>query len=331
MAKSGGEHTLGPHVVGLRVVVRRVLRNETGPSGGPAMTDLLGICESWDVSSTSIRAEDGTLTTIALADIVSGKPVPPRPSRFARLSADEVEDRARAFFIPVETGELGDWVLRFTGGDSARPNSLLPVGDPGTDADTAIARTIEFYAARGRDPVAQVVVGSPIQVELEARGWTVLRPGEADCDVMLAGTASVRRALAGIDTSSVTHADHITRDWLAGNDRALANYDAVAASLALAHATFATIDEDGAQRAHGRISVERDWGFVADLMVATDHRRHGYGRTMMAGLTEWAAEAGASVLLLQVLADNEPAQQLYAELGFERHHSYRHLTLVRGR
>ncbi len=329
MAKSGGEHTLGPHVVGLRVVVRRVLRNETGPSGGPAMTDLLGICESWDATTTSIRAEDGTLTTIALADIVSGKPVPPRPSRFSRLSADEVEDRARAFFIPVETEELGDWVLRFTGGINARPNSLLPVGDPGMSLDDALERTVEFYAARDRDAVAQVVVGSRIQVELEARGWTVLDSHQADNDVLLAGTATVRRALSGVDTSSLTHADQVSRAWLAGNDRALANYDTVAASLALPHATFATIDEDGAQRAHGRISVERDWGFVADLMVATDHRRHGYGRTMMAGLTEWAAEAGATVLLLQVLADNEPAQQLYAELGFERHHSYRHLTRTR--
>ncbi len=331
MAKSGGQHTLGPHVVGLRVVVRRVLPGLTGPSGGPAMTDLLGICESWDATSTSIRAEDGTLTTIALADIVSGKPVPPRPSRFTRMSADEVEDRARAFFVPAETEQIGDWVLRFTGGSNARPNSLLPVGDPGTDLDAALARTLEFYAARDRDPVAQVVVGSPIQVELEARGWTVLRPGEADTDVMLAGTATVRRALAGIDPSPVTHAERITRAWLAGNDRALANYDAVAASLALAHASFATIDEHGIQRAHGRVSVERDWAFVADLMVDADQRRRGFGRTMMAGLTEWAAEAGASVLLLQVLADNEPAQQLYAQLGFERHHGYRYLTSIRAR
>ncbi len=42
-----GRHTLGPHVVGQRVVVRRVLPGETGPSGGPALTDVLGVCESW--------------------------------------------------------------------------------------------------------------------------------------------------------------------------------------------------------------------------------------------------------------------------------------------
>ena len=38
---------LGPHCVGQRVVVRRLLPGQTGPSGGPAMTDLLGVMESW--------------------------------------------------------------------------------------------------------------------------------------------------------------------------------------------------------------------------------------------------------------------------------------------
>ena len=76
-----GEGSLGPHVVGQRVVVRRVLRGETGPSGGPAMTDVLGTCESWEDGLVRVRREDGTVVEIAVADIVSGKPVPPRPTR----------------------------------------------------------------------------------------------------------------------------------------------------------------------------------------------------------------------------------------------------------
>ncbi|MCW2784951.1 MAG: hypothetical protein JWP74_1468 [Marmoricola sp.] len=326
MIKPGAAHTLGPHVVGQRVVVRRILPGRTGPSGGPAMTDLLGVCESWDATSATIRGEDGALTTIALADIVSGKPVPPRPSRFTRLSADEVEDRAGALFVPKETEQVGEWVLRYTGGANARPNSLLPVGDPRTTLDEALARTHAFYAERDRSACAQVVVGSPVQVELEARGWTALRPGEADTEVQLAGVSAVRRALAGTETGTVTHQDRISRAWLTGNERALANYDAVAASLALREATFATIDAGSAQLAHGRVSIEDDWAFVADLLVSRDHRRQGLARTMMAALTEWTAERGASVMLLQVVGDNDAALRLYADLGFEYHHSYRHLV-----
>ncbi|MCX6397046.1 MAG: GNAT family N-acetyltransferase [Propionibacteriales bacterium] len=80
-------------MVGIRVVVRRIVRGETGPSGGPALTDLLGICETWGTKSITIRSEDGTVTEIARADIVSGKPVPPRPSRFRRLTEDDVDAR----------------------------------------------------------------------------------------------------------------------------------------------------------------------------------------------------------------------------------------------
>lgn len=76
-----GPPALGPHVVGSRVVVRRLLRGRTGPTGGPAMTDVLGTCESWADGVCVVRRDDGSTVAVAIADIVSGKPVPPRPPR----------------------------------------------------------------------------------------------------------------------------------------------------------------------------------------------------------------------------------------------------------
>jgi hypothetical protein len=72
---------LGPHVVGTRVVVRRLLRGQSGPSGGPAMTDVLGTCEAWTDDTVAVRRDDGSLVEIPLADVVAGKPVPPRRAR----------------------------------------------------------------------------------------------------------------------------------------------------------------------------------------------------------------------------------------------------------
>jgi N-acetylglutamate synthase len=71
---------LGPHCVGMRVVVRRVLRGRTGPSGGPLMSDVLGVMESWSDAATVLRTERGETVVVAVPDIVSGKPVPPRPA-----------------------------------------------------------------------------------------------------------------------------------------------------------------------------------------------------------------------------------------------------------
>jgi hypothetical protein len=45
------------------------------------MTDVLGVMESWDDQTTTVRTAGGDLVTITIADIVSGKPVPPQPPR----------------------------------------------------------------------------------------------------------------------------------------------------------------------------------------------------------------------------------------------------------
>ena len=75
---------LGPHCVGHRVVLRRVVRGERGPSGGPALTDVLGVMETWTATTTTVRRDDGTLVEVARADLVAGKVVPPRPPRRPR-------------------------------------------------------------------------------------------------------------------------------------------------------------------------------------------------------------------------------------------------------
>ncbi len=72
---------LSEDLVGSRVVVRHVVRGELGPSGGPAMTDLLGILEEWSSDSLAVTLADGTVATVDQADVVAAKPVPPRPMR----------------------------------------------------------------------------------------------------------------------------------------------------------------------------------------------------------------------------------------------------------
>jgi ribosomal protein S18 acetylase RimI-like enzyme len=170
------------------------------------------------------------------------------------------------------------------------------------------------------------VVGSTVQVALEEVGWVRLRPDESDTEVQLAGIAALSRALAGVETDEVGYDDTVRYDWLVGNESAQANFEVVSATLALPDAAFVAVEHDGAQVARGRVSLAEDWAFFGDLTVQPAARRRGLARTVMAAVTEWSAERGASVMLLQVLAANEPAQALYASLGFERHHSYRYLT-----
>src|SRR3954454_8705699 len=90
---NAGQSGLGPWCVGRRVVVRRALPGVAGPSGGPAMTDVLGVMEEWAATTTTLRTEGGERVVVARADIVAGNPVPPRPSVRLRVPVAVAERR----------------------------------------------------------------------------------------------------------------------------------------------------------------------------------------------------------------------------------------------
>ncbi len=57
---------------------------------------------------------------------------------------------------------------------------------------------------------------------------------------------------------------------------------------------------------------------VQTLAVAPGAQRRGVGALLLDALLDGAREGGATSLLLEVRADNEPARALYAGRGFER-------------
>lgn len=332
---------LGPHCVGTRVVVRRVLAGRTGPSGGAAMTDLLGVMESWTPTSTTIRGEDGSVTEIVLRDIVSGKPVPPRPPARARVSAEQASLLSNASWPAIHTEPLGEWLLRASGGFSARANSVMATGDPGVPFDEALAHVVAFYDEHRLPAWAQVVVGSALAEDFAAAGWDAARPGEADSHFQLASVAQAGRAVRRMQAEStadgpaagshdesawtVSVSSTVTEDWLAHDERARAKRDeAVAVLEGPAQVGFVSVGAPMVAR--GRVACQDDWAGITDVWVSPDHRRRGLGLVVLAGLLGWAAERGALTAYLQVRGDNPAALALYDRLGFRTHHTYRYLA-----
>lgn len=316
------------------------------------MTDLLGTMLTWSDTDTVVEAESGERVRIPLADIVSGKPVPPRPSPRLRVSAEEAERRALLGWPPVESAPLGSWVLRASAGFSARANSVLAVGSPAVAIDEALSHVRSFYAERGLPAWAQVVVGSDEEAALVSRGWVTARPGEADTEFQIASVAQLARALRqarppGASSRQnpadpatpraenpptrrlLTVSATATDAWLADDRRALAAPDAARAVLeGPAEVGFVSVmsADGGPLLAKGRVSLADDWAGITDVTVMPEHRRQGLAQVVMTALVEWAAERGASTAYLQVRGDNPPALALYAGLGFVTHHAYRYLT-----
>jgi len=298
-------------VVGLRIVVRRLVPGETGPSGGPAMTDVLGVCVSWSSDSCVVQPSSGPAMTIALADIVSGKPVPPRPPVRLRIQPDEAQRRAMALFPDLETAPLGAWTLRHSPTQSAcRAGSVLAMTDPGVDPAQAHDRVVAFYAERRRRPVAAVLRGTPEEALFVRRGWGPESP-DADTVFALSGVAAARRRLPRVPETSGGE----------GPEVELVEQDGLATLR---------IGGPSGPVASGVVVVDGDWAGFRSISVEPGHRRRGLAVAVMATLLEWCAEQGARTAYLQVLGDNAPAQGLYEGMGFVEHHRYRYLAASSG-
>ncbi|HEY0642337.1 MAG TPA: GNAT family N-acetyltransferase [Nocardioides sp.] len=291
-----GSHTLGPHVVGQRVVVRHLL-----PDG--RASDVLGTCTSWGADSLTIDRDGppgraGPIE-IALSDVVTGKPVPPRASVRARVPAREVELHSFADWPEVAREPLGEWVVRSSppigGRLLKRGNSALAMGDPGVPLAEASHAVRSAYARLDRVPLAQVERDGEVERALRGLGWEPFAVG--DSATMLASLAQVVRLLPAPPQDTVTE-ELPTR---------------LTVSL-----------PDGTAR--GAASLDGDWLCLHSLEVHPDHRRRGLARQVLAELLDWGASRGARTAWLHVESDNAPALGLYEGLGFRTHHLNRYLT-----
>lgn len=303
---------LGPHVVGQRVVVRRVLRDQTGPTGGPAFSDVLGTCVSWADGVCVVQrdaAGSSESVSIAIADIVSGKTVPPRSSPRLRVEPQEAQVRALALWPDLETRPVGDWLLRHSPTSAARrANSVLAMAP--ARVEDAYEQVVAFYAGTTGRPIAAVLPDSAEDELFRAHGWG-LESNDADTLFQVSGVAAARRVVSRLVPSRLA---------------ALAPQDKRSAPRTSTTEVGDLVTVRIGDQASGVAAYDRDWVGFRSIEVAPDHRRQGLGLAVMAALLEWGAERGATTAYLQVLGDNVPALALYEALGFTTHHAYRYLA-----
>ncbi|MGK5520263.1 ribosomal protein S18-alanine N-acetyltransferase [Micromonospora sp. URMC 107] len=88
--------------------------------------------------------------------------------------------------------------------------------------------------------------------------------------------------------------------------------------LANGHFYLVATDDDGAVLGYAGLAVAPpDEAWVQNVAVRRDAQRRGVGRLLLEALLAEAARLGARSALLEVAADNAPAQKLYAAYGFE--------------
>lgn len=289
-----GSHGLGPHVVGQRIVVRHLL-----PDG--SATDVLGTCTAWGEASLTVDRDGHGPVEIALRAVVTGKPVPPRASVRARVSAQDVEQHVAALWQSIRTEPLGRWVLRASpphgGRLRRRGNSALAMEEPGIGWADAAFGVRRFYADLEQVPTIQVERGSRVEQTLAPLGFVPMGDGDAHAQL-----APVGRALRS--------ARSVAPDLDAEIDEAPGS---------------AVVSLDGGA-ATGRGVLSGDWLLVESLQVDPSHRRRGLATAVLADILDWGASLGAATALLHVETDNSGAIALYERHGFITHHTNRYLV-----
>lgn len=302
---------LGPEHVGRRVAVRVRLAD---PAPGRRFSDVTGELIEIDSERLRVRPEAGTTVTVAIADVVAARPIPPRPTPFSEIL--ELERLLADSWPAVETEVLEGWTLRYSEGFSKRANSVLALTEPDADLDAALERVAAWYRERGARP--RIVVAGPVMkrldAELEARGWEY----EAETAVLTRPIEPGGGGAAIVHEPSADLLEQLGR----GQPRIAAEVLGSGPSRA-----FAEIRIDGELAARGRAAIEGDLAAVSGIGTLPRFRRQGMGGRIMASLEAWAAEAGAKRIALQVEADNEAALALYGRQGFGERYRYHYRRL----
>ncbi len=296
--------------VGRRVSVRRAVSH--GPSSEPRYADVVGDLLALSQETAVLDTRRGR-QEVRLADVAVARLAPPSTADVLALEAS-----AASGWRPGESARLGGWLLRAAGGFTARANSVLPLRAAGVPLDEALTRAADWYAQRGLPLLVQVPTEARrlLDAELGERGWSALRAAHVlagRLDMLGADGAGARVLLAGAP-------DHA---WLA-RYRDAAAFGPTARDLLVRHdrVSFASVRDGDAVLAVGRAAVDGAWVGVSAVEVDENHRRAGLARAVVAALLEWGREHGAQRSYVQVGADNEPALDLYARLGYWHHHSY---------
>jgi ribosomal protein S18 acetylase RimI-like enzyme len=221
----------------------------------------------------------------------------------------------------LRTAHYDGWVLRSTGGDSRRVNSVNPMTPGVLSLHEKIAAAEAIYRRWGREAIFRLtpLAGDGLDQTLAGLGYGVYVP--TFVQVAEIGGASVDPRVRIADAPGA---------WIGAAAEIRGLSGEAAEVFALQHravaidAGWALLTEDGRPAAVGVTAIERGWAGLLGIYVAKFARRRGLARRVSQALLAYASIRGATRAWLQVEQANAAALPLYAALGFRTAYAYHH-------
>ena len=222
-----------------------------------------------------------------------------------------------------ETADIDGWIWRFTGGGSLRANSVSALGFAGRDVDAAIAEVEWRYRAR-RAPVIFQMSPERMPGDLDDRlAHCGYRRREPSTTLAKAIDPKIQTP-AGVEIAGMPSEDWL-RIYLAGISPDRRKIAPTILARIPGPKAFALSRRDGKPASTALGVVDGTVVIAECVSTRADMRRNGSGGDVMRGLEAWGAAREATVIGLQAVAANKPAQAMYASLGYTRvgEHHYR--------
>jgi N-acetylglutamate synthase len=232
-----------------------------------------------------------------------------------------IEELSLNAWPSLQTLLVDGWVLRLANGYTKRANSVNPLYASTNQVEEKIQFCEEVYR-RNNLPVVfkmtSAVHPENLDARLAERGYEVDSPTSVQtmdlCDANSSQGARLDAAL--------------TDEWLAAFCRMSAISDERKSTLRqmltsiVPQKCFAAILQADQIIACGLGVRQGDHIGFYDIVTDKLFRNRGYGKQLMRSLLGWGKQNGARHAYLQVMLNNPPALQLYAQLGFKQVYHY---------
>jgi len=214
------------------------------------------------------------------------------------------------------------WLLRFTGGSSKRVNSVNIRGDSSLPLDEKIALCEVVYARQNLPIIFRLPdpwTSPALLRALDTAGYQAFDP----TFVLGRDIKIIEEIRPDVRVEPLPDADWLQlRAWVTGTPLVQMGVHAEILKGIVPEKVLMGLFVDGKPYGCGMGVLEGGLLGYFSIYTRASARRQGYGRAMMAALTRWGAELGATFGYLQVEGDNKAARELYAGLGYQPVYKY---------
>jgi len=236
-----------------------------------------------------------------------------------------VEDAGLNASAPLEQRWMDGWLVRYSKGKARRARCINAVAAGRLPLADKLQRCAALYRDAGLPLVFRITPFSQppaLDAELAALGLAALDDTRVMVNTALpAGPApALPPGVCWLPLPAPAYAEAVGQLRGSPESQRLAHAQRLASSPVPYHGY--AIERDGEVLACGQFTQEAELAGLYDVFTRERERGKGWARLLCQRLLSLAASQGAKVGYLQVEADNAPARQVYARLGFADGYAY---------